>query len=72
MPAILFLIIFFLAVIAYGITAIVNPNWVWKRGFVTSTKVRDPKIGDLLRTKVMGAILIIIALILIFVIAFNY
>ncbi|NQX62155.1 hypothetical protein HQN88_25140 [Paenibacillus qinlingensis] len=60
---ILFPTFIFIAVIAYGITAIVNPNWSWKRGFVTSTKVKDPNSGNLIMTKVLGAVLILIILI---------
>ncbi|MGO4500085.1 hypothetical protein AB4114_29845 [Paenibacillus sp. 2RAB27] len=65
MEKVIFLIIFFSASIFYGIVAIINPYWAWKKGIAASNKIREPNQVDLMITRIMGLVLILILLVII-------
>jgi hypothetical protein len=63
MGAIIFISILCLAFLSWGIVCIVNPKLGWKRGFMTSLKVKEPNEGQILNTRIAGVIYIIFSIV---------
>ncbi|AFH60646.1 DUF6199 family natural product biosynthesis protein [Paenibacillus caseinilyticus] len=64
MAAILVLSLVVFIFIGTGIFALIAPHIAWKYGFETSFKVRDPNKIDILITKFVGVVSIIIGVVL--------
>jgi hypothetical protein len=60
---------FFGSAFSFGLIAVFNPKWAWKHSYRTnSNRVSDPNEGDLLMTKVMGIVLIIVMIVILAVV----